>query len=198
MKSDHTRGKRTELIKYADDGFAPPDKWNNMGLIRVEVRRLRASAFVAVVAAQTPRRLGKGVDSSTLAADTYLSRGIAHTYYNLWRGLCIGRRAYLPPEELGEGEQDLYPPEDWNGLYVIAAKEQEAVRVGRTVNWEEWWRELQPRLRARRRALATYGIKQQELSMGYRLVVNITRELDWIETKFQVALARTFEQEGVA
>jgi hypothetical protein len=180
------RSKRDFLNAFADLGFVPPDNWTYEAIARAEAQRVRKNAFIAAVAAEIPRRLGEHADSFDLAGDRYLSKGIAHIYYTLWRRLTAAKNAPLRAEDMTEEElQVLYPPADWDLLKTRAAAHDEARRLGRTVIWEAWWNELHPRLLARRRAIATFALKQDLLSWGYRVVSGITSEIDWVETKFE-------------
>lgn len=179
------RSKRALLEAYADEGFVPPDNWTTENLARVEVKRLMKHAYMGCVAAETPRRLGEDAESIDLAGDKFLSKGIANIYWSLWRRLVTAKHAPLPQEELAEDEQHLYPPSDWTILHAKAMSYEEAKRLGRTVLWDRWWEELKPRLIARRRALATYALRNERMDWGYRIVANIGSEIEWVELKFE-------------
>src|SRR4051812_14989623 len=94
-KPNKDRSKRTFLTQHADPGFIAPDNWDSDGIARVEAQRVRKNAFIAAVAAETPRRLGQDADSMMLAGDRYLSKGIAHIYYTLWKRLTTAKNAPL-------------------------------------------------------------------------------------------------------
>ena len=178
------RSRRNYLLEYADDGFTPPDSWRPEALAKAEVKRLMVAAYTACVAAETPRRLGEDADSNDLAGDKWLSKGLANVYWTLWRRLMTARNAPLPPEELTEAEQILFPPEGWVVLHARAVGHEEARRAGRTVLWDRYWDDLYPRLIARRRALATFALSRDLFGWGYKIVAGIGNEIEWIEMKF--------------
>lgn len=179
------RSKRALVETYADQGFVPPDNWTTEALARAEVVRLRKHAFMGCIAAETPRRLGEDAESIDLAGDKFLSKGIANIYWSLWRRMVTAKHAPLPHEELGEDEQGLYPPSTWQILHSKAMSFGDAKQQGRTVLWDRWWEELHPRLLARRRALATFALRNDRMDWGYRVVANIGSEIEWVEIKFE-------------
>jgi hypothetical protein len=179
------RSKKAYLAKLADAGFVPPDNWDIDGIARVEARRVRGNALMACVASETARRLGAEAESVNLAGDRYLSKGIANVYFTCWRRLTVAKNAPLLVEELGEEEQHLYPPQDWKALHRLAVLNDEATRAGRTVIWDRWWQELRPRLLARRTAIATFALRESQMSWGYRVVAGIGNEIQWINDKFE-------------
>lgn len=176
--------RRQVLEHYADEGFVPPDAWNRDGIARAEVKRVQRVAYIGAVAAEIPRRLGGGAESIDLAGDRFLSKRIANVYWTCWRRLTTAKNAPLRSEELDESEQDLYPPSVWSLLHARAAADDEARRAGRTVMWDRWWRDARPRLLGRRRALATFALKEEQLSWGFRIVSGISNEITWVDDKF--------------
>lgn len=183
------RSKREFLAQFVDEGFVPPDRWTPDALARAEAARLRKNAYLGCVAAETPRRLGE-VESIELAGDKYLSKGIANIYWTLWRRLTTAKNAPLPIEELGEDEMGLMPPDTWTLLHARGVVDEDARRAGRTVLWDRWWSDLKPRLIARRVAIATYSMREQNLSWGYRVVAGLSNEIEWVDGKFEDFEAR--------
>lgn len=177
--------RREVLGSFADEGFVPPDAWNRDGIARAEAKRVRKVAYMGAVAAETPRRLGAGADGIDLAGDKFLSKRIANVYWTCWRRLCTAKNAPLPAEDLGDEEQTLYPPTEWVLLHARGAADDEARRAGRTVIWDRWWDDQRPRLLARRRALATFALRTEQLSWGFRIVSGISNEIMWVDDKFR-------------
>jgi hypothetical protein len=192
------RSKRALLESLADEGFIPPDNWSADGIVRVEINRLRRAAYIGAVAAEVPRRLGEGAESIDLAGDRFLSKRIANAYWTLWRRMTTAKHAPLPVEELGENEQDLYPPDTWRLLHARAASDIEARRMGRTVLWDRWWEESKPRLLARRRAIATFAVRDDRLSWGYRVVTSINNEIEWVDDRFDTFYDRYIHDSDIA
>lgn len=182
-KKNPERSKRGLLEYHSDEGFIPPDHWKADDLVRVEIKRLMKNAFVGCVAAETPRRLGEA-DSNQMAGDKFLSKGIANTYWVLWKRHMTAKHAPLPLEEVGDDETYLIPPETWLLLHARAMGYEDAKRVGRTIIWINWWADLKPRLLARRRALATWAVMNDKLDWGYRVVTAIGSEIEWVDGKF--------------
>lgn len=179
------RSKRALIERYADEGFMPPDNWTVEGLSRAEVGRLMKIAYTGCVAAETPRRLGEEAESIDLAGDRFLSKGIANSYWTLWRRLVTAKNAPLAVEDLGEDEQHFYPPDSWMILHAKAMANEEAKRMGRTVMWDRWWEDMRPRLIARRKALATFALRHERMGWGYRIIAGIGSEIEWIDGKFE-------------
>lgn len=181
------RGKRTEVERYVDAGFIPPDNWTATAVIQAELRRIRSLALAAAYAAEFPRRLGPDADGGELAADKNLSKGITHTYWGLWKRI-VG--SVMDPEDLRD--EDI-PPATWYDLHAVAAQNEDARRAGATVLWHDWWSEMRPRLMGRRAAVATFAVKTEAWGWGYRVVAGLNDELDWLEKKF--AKARLLDEQ---
>lgn len=177
-----TRRKVLEL--YNDDAFVPPDSWTNKSVAIAEARRLQRVAYAGAVAAETPRRLGLGAPSAALAADKWLSKKIASAEYHAWQRLVTLSKAPLPVEDLAVDEQDLYPPATNVRLYAAAAENEDAWRLGRTVDWFEWWESEQQRLLSRRISIATFAMYRDNIAWGWRMVENISIELRTIQKRF--------------
>lgn len=177
------RSKLGIVERLADKGFVPPDDWSERSITIAEVRRLRRGALMGCFAAQIPRRVGEG-NSNNLAADKFISKSIGYTYWTLWKRMVIAKHAPLRGEDLSEEEMYLYPPDSWNLLRVRAYDSEEIRQAAMTVIWVTWWDELRPRLRARQKAIATFALREGNISWGYRILTSMDSEISWIETKF--------------
>lgn len=176
------RSSREELETYADKGFKIPDKWEQEKLAIAEGRRIARITLMSAVAIETPRRLGEDASGRDLSDDKRLSRGIAHTYLGLWTRLTTSSNAPLPAEELDE---DLLPPDDLRHAYRRALLDDDLRRLGATVIWEDWWEDLRPKLIGRRIGIASFALDRGLMKWGYRLVLGISNELDWIDKKIK-------------
>jgi hypothetical protein len=77
----------------------------------------------------------------------------------------------------------LIPPANWKSLYVRSALDPSIRSDAATVQWNNWWEELKPRLMARRVVIASYAINAGELSWGYRYALGLSEEIDWVQDK---------------
>jgi hypothetical protein len=175
--------RRDQLKRFADIGYEVPPNWQTEALTTVEAKRLARSAGLARVAIEVPRRLGGDANGYELAADKKLSKRITHVYFTLWTRLVRSPHAPLPLELC---PVELVPPRNWKALYTLAVADDDIRRIGTTVLWEDWWNELAPRLHARRMVLATMALKRDEIDWGYRMVVSLTDEINWIGNKFDL------------
>jgi hypothetical protein len=185
--------RRDHLRRYADMGYEVPENWHIDALTIVEAKRLAKAAGQARVASEVPRRLGGDVNGYELAADKKLSKRITHVYFSLWTRLIRAPHASLPLEAC---PVELVPPRNWKALYTLAVADDEIRRAGTTVIWDDWWDELAPRLHARRMVLATVALKRNEVAWGYRMIVSLTDEMNWVGSKFELYHATLSRKAG--
>lgn len=176
-----SRSRRDHVLRYADPNYEVPENWTTERLTLIEGKRVAKSAYVARIAVDVPRRLGIEASGLELAADKKLSRRIAYVYYSLWTRFVNAEHAPLP---VGVCPDDLIPPKSWQALHTLALADPDYRREGATVLWEDWWAELSPRLHARRMVLASLALARNEPAWGYRMCVNLTDEINWINAKF--------------
>lgn len=136
--------------------------------------------MTARIAVEIPRRLGSDASGRDLSADKKLSRRLGYVYMSLWNRLVHSTHAPLPPESCPE---DLLPPRNWKQLYVIASSNDDIRKAGITIDWNDWWDELRPRLLARRMVVASFAVDRGEANWGYRMVSGISDEIGWVDEK---------------
>jgi hypothetical protein len=177
------RSRREQILRYADPNYELPPQWQIETMTLIEAKRLAKTAGMARVATDVPRRLGGEASGAELAADKKLSRRVAYVYYSLWTRFVRAEHAPLPVETC---PVDLIPPRTWKALHTLALADDEIRRAGSTVIWDEWWAELAPRLHARRMVLASLSLARGDVAWGYRMIVNLTDEINWVSTKFDM------------
>jgi hypothetical protein len=181
----HTGMTRRQVLEmYTDESFIPPDSWTPHVVAVAEGRRIQRVALAAAVAHETPRRVGANAPSSLMATDKWLCKKIVSIEYNAWKRLVTLSNAPLPPEELAPDEQDLYPPSSLSRLGAAGSENEEAWRLGRTVDWFEWWETEQQRLLARRISIATFAMYRDQQAWGWRMVENATIEIRMLQRRF--------------
>lgn len=175
------RSRRETIQRYADPGYEIPEHWTTERVTLVELRRIAHNAMIARIAVDVPRRLGGDASGYELAADKKLSKRIAYVYYSLWTRFVRSTNATLPLEDC---PLELIPPRNWKALHVIALADSDTKREGSTVIWNDWWEELSTRLQARRMVLASLSLARSDIAWGYRMMMSITDEMNWVADKF--------------
>lgn len=178
-----SKSRRECLLRYSDPDYEVPDHWDIERLTLIEAKRIVKSAYTARVAIDIPRRLGNDASGYELSADKKLSKRIAYVYFTLWTRFVLAPRATLPIERCPD---DLIPPKNWKTLHTLAYANDETRRAGTTIIWTDWWEELAPRLQARRMVVASVALNRGDTAWGYRMMVSITDEINWLNSKFDL------------
>jgi hypothetical protein len=178
-----SKSRRECLLRYSDPNYEVPENWTTDSLTQVEAKRLAKNAYTARIAVDVPRRLGSDASGYELSADKKLSKRIAYVYFNLWTRFVRAPHATLPLEECPD---DLVPPRNWKALHTLAYADEEIRRAGSTIIWTDGWEELSPRLHARRMVVASVALTRGETAWGYRMIVSLTDEINWLDRKFDL------------
>lgn len=141
----------TDIENWVDAGLDVADfDWGEVEL--QEIDRIRHCYAIARATLLVPRRLGPDADDADLKADRLLARRVASCYHNLAVMYAVAE----------------YLPENVSAWYAEGAR----------MIWQPWFADLLRLVDARRRLVATAGVKLGELRQARRILHRLNREAD--------------------